>query len=198
MAKEFWDSRYGDETYAYGIHPNKYFKKFVDNLQPGKLLLPGEGEGRNAVYAAKKGWDVTAIDLSLEGKKKAEILAEKNEVNIKYLVGDIIDYPFDPQEFDVIALIFFHLSPEIRVHYHKKIINCLKTGGYLLIEAFSKDQLGRSSGGPPIETLLYDRYLLNQDFQTLDIMELYQTEEILDEGPYHQGKAALVRMLAKK
>ncbi len=198
MAKEFWDARYGDDIYAYGIHPNRYFKKVLDNFQPGKLLLPGEGEGRNAVYAARKKWDVTAIDLSISGKKKAELLAETNKVNITYVLGDIQDYPLIPGEFDVIALIFFHLSPEIRAHYHRRFINSLKTGGYLLIEAFSKDQLGRSSGGPPVEELLYNRYLLKRDFQTLEIMELYETEEYLDEGPFHQGKAALVRMLAKK
>jgi len=77
MAKEFWDHRYSENEYAYGTEPNSYFKAFIDTHLPGKVLLPGEGEGRNAVYAALKGWEVTAIDQSIEGLKKATALAEK-------------------------------------------------------------------------------------------------------------------------
>ena len=156
MSTAFWDARYGEKSYAYGTQPNTYFKRFIDSQEPGKVLLPGEGEGRNAVYAA-----------SLD-------------------------------EFDAIGLIFFHLPASTRETVHRQFINSLKQGGYLLVEAFSKDQLGRTSGGPPSVELLYDRYLLNRDFASLEIMELLHTEEDLDEGPFHQGKAALVRMLARK
>jgi ubiquinone/menaquinone biosynthesis C-methylase UbiE len=106
--------------------------------------------------------------------------------------------PFRDHEFDLIALIFLHLSPKYRVHIHKQFIRILKPGGYLLVEAFSKDQMGRASGGPPALELLYDQFLLTRDFHTLEIMDLYQTEESLEEGPYHQGEASLVRMLARK
>jgi SAM-dependent methyltransferase len=198
MSSEFWDVRYNDEIYAYGREPNKYFKKFIDSQVPGKLLLPGEGEGRNAVYSASIGWEVTAIDQSIKGKLKTNQLAEKYKVSINYYTGDIQSFPFQPEEFDSIGLVFFHLPPSIRYTLHKQFIKALKPGGYMIIEAFSKDQLGRASGGPPALDLLYDRYILNQDFKTLEIMELYHTEEDLDEGPYHQGNAALVRMLARK
>ncbi len=198
MGREFWDARYDDKTYAYGTQPNRYFKTFLDKLEPGKLLLPGEGEGRNAVYAAEKGWEVVAVDQSIAGQQKSEMLAENRGVSFEYYVGNILDYPFRPAEFDVIAMIFFHLPPDIRIHVHKQFIESLKPGGYMTVENFSKDQLGRASGGPPAIELLYDKYMMNRDFQTLDIMELYETEEDLDEGPFHQGKAALVRMIGKK
>ena len=75
--KEFWEIRYAEKQYAYGENPNVYFKEQLDKLKPGKILLPAEGEGRNAVYAAKQGWEVMAFDLSSEGKNKAEKLAAK-------------------------------------------------------------------------------------------------------------------------
>ena len=55
--KEFWDTRYAEIDFAYGKTPNTFFKDSIDKLTPGKLLLPADGEGRNAVYAATKGWD---------------------------------------------------------------------------------------------------------------------------------------------
>lgn len=198
MPNEFWDIRYSRPEYAYGINPNQYFKKFIDAYPPGKLLLPGEGEGRNAVYAARKGWEVIAIDQSSEGKRKTKALADENHVSINYSLGRLEDYPFQSNQFDAVALIFLHLSPEIRLHIHKQFVQSLVSGGFLLVEAFSKQQLGRSSGGPPAIELLYDKILLSQDFHQLKILELYNIEEDLDEGLFHQGQAALVRLLACK
>ncbi len=198
MANEFWDSRYNQPDYAYGINPNEYFKHFIDHHSPGKLLLPGEGEGRNAVYAARKGWEVTAIDQSPEGKRKAFALAEKNQVSFIYRVGNLLTDTFYSDQFDAVALIFLHLPPDIRLHIHKQFVRSLVPGGFLLVEAFSKNQLGRSSGGPQATELLYDQILLGQDFQQLNILEMLETEVFLDEGLFHQGQASVVRLLGKK
>lgn len=198
MVNDFWDSRYSKPDYAYGIKPNQYFKYFIDKHTPGKILLPGEGEGRNAVYAARKGWAVTAIDQSSEGKRKALKLAEKNRVSFTYRVENLLNDPFQPEQFDAVALIFLHLPPEIRLHIHRQFVKSLVPGGFLLIEAFSKDQLGRASGGPPEIELLYDQILLGEDFQQLNMLELYETEVILNEGLFHQGKASVVRLLGRK
>lgn len=198
MSNEFWDIRYSETEYAYGIQPNKYFKHFIDHHTPGKLLLPGEGEGRNAVYAARKGWDVTAIDQSAQGRRKAMELAETNQVSFTYHVGNLTQAPFQNERFDAVALIFVHFAPEVRMHFHKMFMHLLVPGGFLLMEAFSKDQLGRTSGGPQAIELLYDRIMVSQDFQKLNILELYEKEETLDEGAFHQGQASVIRLLARK
>ena len=75
--KEFWDERYAEPDYVYGKAPNKYFKEKLDEIQRGKILFPAEGEGRNAVYAAKKGWRVSAFDISEKGKEKALNMTNK-------------------------------------------------------------------------------------------------------------------------
>lgn len=198
MSNEFWDIRYSQAEYAYGIKPNEYFKHFIDHQTPGKLLLPGEGEGRNGVYAALKGWKVTAFDQSQEGKRKALQLADRNHVSFTYHVGNLMNAPFQNERFDAIALIFVHFPPEVRLHFHKMFIQLLAPGGFLVMEAFSKDQLGRTSGGPQAIELLYDRILLSQDFQKLNILELYEKVELLNEGLFHQGQASVVRLLGKK
>ena len=88
-AVDFWDARYEGETYAYGTEPNAYFRQQLDALPPGRLLLLAEGEGRNAVYAAKRGWQVTAVDFSDEGRAKALRLAVAQGVRLDYQVADL-------------------------------------------------------------------------------------------------------------
>jgi SAM-dependent methyltransferase len=198
MSSEFWDDRYGDSEYAYGTDPNVYFKSFIDSNTPGKLLLPGEGEGRNAVYAALKGWEVYAVDQSRAGMDKAKKLAEINNVKIDYQVQDLSSYEPDVDAYDAIALIFLHLPPQVRDGIHQKLTSMLKPGGLLLVEAFSKAQLGRNTGGPPVLEMLYDEVVLRNDFSDLNILELYEIIEEYTEGPYHQGEAAVIRMIARK
>ena len=198
MSSEFWDDRYGDSEYAYGTDPNVYFKSFIDSNTPGKLLLPGEGEGRNAVYAALKGWEVYAVDQSRAGMDKAKKLAEINKVKIDYKAQDLSSYKPDVDAYDAIALIFLHLPPQVRESVHLKLTSMLKPGGLLLVEAFSKAQLGRNTGGPPVLEMLYDEEVLRNDFSGLNILELYETTEEYTEGPYHQGEAAVIRMIARK
>ena len=198
MSTEFWDVRYSDTEYAYGTRPNVYFKSFIDNNMPGKIFLPGEGEGRNAVYAALMGWEVFAVDQSQAGMIKALQLAENNNVKIDYQVQDLISYDQDKEYYDAIALIFLHLPPQIREHIHRKFIEMLKPGGMLLIDAFNKAQLGRQTGGPPVLEMLYDEEILQNDFGELNILEINEKIEEYNEGSYHQGECAIIRMIARK
>lgn len=105
---ERWNERYSKEEYAYGEEPNEYLQTQLQKLSPGKILFPAEGEGRNAVFAAKLGWQVSAFDISMEGQKKAIRLAEKNHVVIDYKVGSLDSMNYNDEEFDAIALIFAH------------------------------------------------------------------------------------------
>jgi hypothetical protein len=66
---DFWDQRYSQSDFVYGKKPNEYLKAKLVDLKPGRILFPAEGEGRNAIFAAKLGWDVFAFDSSIEGKK---------------------------------------------------------------------------------------------------------------------------------
>ena len=192
MQPEFWNQRYAEEAYAYGTHPNAYFKSVLDSLPPGRLLVPGAGEGRDAVFAAACGWQVLAFDQSEEGRRKALQLASQQGVVIAFDVSDAADYaPIG--SFDAIALIFFHLPSPLRASFHQRVVEWLRPGGHLILEAFTPQQLQYKSGGPRDAALLMTPNMLQQDFTGLDIVENTELITQLEEGDYHRGPAAVVR-----
>jgi SAM-dependent methyltransferase len=196
--KEQWDSRYSAEEYIYGKEPNSYYRSVLDTLEPGHILLPGEGEGRNAVYAAKRGWRVTAFDISIEARRKAEALAKSEGVEISYLTGSFEEISLQAGSFDCIALIYVHMYHADREAYTNKLSGALKHGGTLLMEAFSKRQIENNSGGPKDISMLFSAEEVRKEFSTLGIIELSEQEIILNEGTFHIGKADVIRLRALK
>ena len=195
--KNFWNERFGQSTYVYGKAPNEFFVEQLNQLPKGKLLLPAEGEGRNAVYAAVKGWNVTAFDYSVEGQKKALSLAKEYEVKIDYQLQNTNKFNAS-ENYDVIALIFAHFTGEERKTLFNKLDSCLIPGGHLIMEVFSKNQIGRESGGPKNLDLLYSKDEIKASFPNIDFVILEETKISLNEGPSHQGDAVVIRAVGKK
>jgi SAM-dependent methyltransferase len=193
-----WDQRYASETYIYGIEPNDWFAEKLNIMKTGRLLLPGEGEGRNAVWAASIGWDVTAVDQSPEGQRKALQLATDKDVTINYQVKDIRCFRNHENSFDAIGLIYLHMPAEYRRKVHHELINMLKPGGCLILEAFSKEQFELNSGGPKDLNLLYDPDEIKEDFKSLRVLEFHNIRIHLEEGELHQGIADVIRLFARK
>jgi len=144
------------------------------------------------VYAAIKGWGVAAFDFSEEGKKKALALAGEYEVDIDYQIQDATDFKSDKQ-YDAIALIFAHFNEEDRKILFHNLEECLSPDGRLIIEVFSKSQMGRDSGGPKDLNLLYSKDEIEALFPNINFMILEETKISLDEGMHHQGDAAVIR-----
>ena len=141
---DFWNERYSSDEYVYGTEPNQFFKEQIQKINAsGRLLLPGEGEGRNAVFAAKLGWNVDAFDQSSVAKMKAETLAKLNNVKINYSNVDLGKLIPQKNFYDCAAIIFVHLPPEIRSGFHSKIVESLKPNGKIILELFSKNQFYR-------------------------------------------------------
>ena len=195
---EFWDERYSSIGFVYGTEPNIFFKDELDKLQTGNILLLGEGEGRNAVYAATQGWEVDAVDFSTIGKEKALKLADENNVKINYEVVNLSDYTFKLKDYDAIAIIYLHLKPKIRSEIHSQVFNSLKFNGILILEVFEKDQLGRTSGGPQNIDMLYSKEEIEKDFEKMQINSLEKIVIELDEGEHHRGEAVVLQLVAEK
>lgn len=193
-----WDTRYSTEEFVYGRDPNVFFARSLGPLKPGKLLLPGEGEGRNAVYAANLGWEVEAFDQSKVGAEKAKSLAGEMGLDISYKVCDIQGFPFKEGSYDAVGLIYFHAPPPLRKELHRRVVESLKTGGRVILEGFHTSQMGRDSGGPQNLDLLYNREILEEDFKGLEIDVLEEIEVDLDEGLFHGGPAKVVRFMGTK
>lgn len=201
--KEFWDNRYGEPIYAYGESPNAFFQQQLEGMEPGSILLPADGEGRNGVYAARMGWEVSCNDLSHSGERKALRLATDYKVQMDYRVGDFLELDYGNDRFNAVALVFAHFPPSVRKSIHRKVMGLLLPGGVVILEAFTPDHLRFSAanpkaGGPQDEALLYSAELLRDDFAGLDFELLEEVEVELNEGLYHCGRSAVVRMVARK
>jgi len=196
IMKQFWNDIYSEDEFIYGTEPNDFFKRELANLSVGNILLPAEGEGRNAVYAASKGWAVTAFDYSETGKTKTMLLAEKNNVKLEYSIADYSNVSFPVKSFDVIALIYTH-TPNWKEIY-TKLFQYLKPNGTLILELFNKKQINNSSGGPKDESML----LSAEEFETLLIdfnqSKIWEDTCDLNVGKYHTGFANILRCIAKK
>ena len=202
--QEFWNERYAKSAFAYGREPNAFFKEKLTQFQPsGHILLPAEGEGRNAVYAAQQGLAVTAFDISQEGKKKALKLAAEVGVRINYEVGNFPELACAEQKYDLIALIFAHFPPPVLANYHQQFVKMLNPGGLLMLEGFSKNHLAYQAenpqaGGPKNVEMLFSEDSLKADFAGLEFLELEEKEVLLSEGQYHQGLSRVVRLVGRK
>ena len=193
-----WNERYSQEEYVYGEEPNVFIAEQLNKLQNGIIILPCEGEGRNAVHAASQGWIVNSFDSSEAGKTKAIQLADKMGVSIEYEIADAVSADYRESSADAVAFIYAHFPPAIRKQIHQKAISWLKPGGKIIIEAFNPAQLQNSSGGPKDISMLYTEEIINEDFHGLDIELIETLQTTLQEGKYHQGKADIIRFVGSK
>ncbi|KAF0153096.1 MAG: SAM-dependent methyltransferase [Ignavibacteria bacterium] len=195
---EFWNERFGKEEFLYGKEPNVFLKQELENLKPGKILFPAEGEGRNAVYAATLGWDVDALDSSEAAKVKAEKLAEEKEVKINYALVNLKFHKFQKEKYDAVAIIYFHLPSDCRNDVYKEAIGALKPGGKLILELFDKEQFKVPYAGPKDEDLLYSLEDAVSDFIDLEFEKLAKETIQMDEGNGHQGVGYVIRFVGVK
>lgn len=200
---ERWNDRYNQEAFAYGEEPNVFLKEQLQKLNPGKILFPAEGEGRNAVFASKLGWKSSAFDISIEGKNKALQLAQKNNTAIDYKVGELQNLEYLPEEFDAIALIYAHFPASIKANYHKTLDTFLRKNGVIIFEAFSKNHLeyiakNKKVGGPKEIDMLFSIEELQADFPNYEVILLEEKEIELQEGQFHNGKGSVIRFVGRK
>lgn len=189
-----WDARFGAVEPAYGSKPNAFLESQVSRLQPGmKVLLPGDGYGRNGLWLAKQGFQVHTVDLSPVGVERARESARAMGVSLTIEQGDLATWNWPAGEFDGVAAIFLHLPPALRRKVHASMLRALKPGGIVILEAFTPRQLQFSSGGPKQVELLSSPELLREDFAAGEILELEEKQVQLDEGHKHSGPAAVVR-----
>lgn len=196
----FWDAMYDRDDYRYGTRPNVWMEACTKHFPDGaRVLCIGDGEGRNGVFLAEHGFDVTTIDASEVGVSKSKRLAEERGVEVRALHGLFPqDLPADARDFDAVVLTFIHAPSARRAALHHAVVDHLASGGWVVLDAFHKEQLGRDSGGPQNVDMLFTADLLADDFAGVEVRELVEYESVLDEGDGHRGHAALVRLLARK
>lgn len=193
-----WDERYSEPGFAYGTAPNEYLLSVLDRIPKGKVLSLAEGEGRNAVYLASLGYEVTGVDGSEVGLRKAGELAAERGVAITTIHADLGEFRIEPEQWDGIIAIYCHLPPAIRILLHEAAVRGLKPGGVFVLEAFSKEQLGYGTGGPQSLDMLMSLDDLKQELAGLEFVHAIRIEREVREGSRHTGLASVVQVLAVK
>lgn len=198
MDADFWNERYSENEYVYGTEANVFFKEQLLKLKPGKILLPADGEGRNAVFAAKMGWDTFAFDISERGKEKATKLAESNNVKINYEISTYENYKSENNSFDAIAFIYTHFDDNKKEKILRNLLRYLKTGGTLIMEVFSKEQIQNLTGGPRNAEFLFSEKDLEYYFRDFKEFKIEKLNVNLSEGDFHNGESSVIRLIGTK
>jgi len=196
--RKMWDERYSQNDLIYGKEPNQYFKEIIDKIKSGKLFMPGDGEGRNSIYAAKNNWEVTSVDYSAVAVEKAKHYAQYDNVNIELINADLSVYEYPNNYFDAAGIIFLHLQSPEKESIHAKIANSIKLGGAVILEVFSNNQLQHGSGGPRNKNALYTIEEIAEYYKNFDIEELDEKTIELNESKSHSGPATVIRLYGIK
>ena len=194
-----WDERYSIDEYLFGKEPAQALLRNEEHLvSGGTTLVIADGEGRNSVYLAKKGFKVTATDNSIVANRKAKSLAVIENVQVDYKLEDFFDINWNGKSYDNVIGICFQFVP------HHLIDNVLmdlrsatKKGGTLLIHGYTPTQLKYGTGGPKDKSLMYTKNTFTNLFHESEIFKLEEYEAIINEGVGHSGLSAMIDFIAK-
>ena len=195
--KTKWEARYGSKRFLYGTEPNDFLRDSVADLAPGDALCLADGEGRNGVYLATLGHRVTSVDLTEAGMAKAARRAAERGVEISTVVADLADFDLGETSWDLIVSIFAHTPPPVRRRLHASIASALRPGGRFVLEAYTPDQVGRGTGGPPVPELTMTLVGLRAELTGMHIDHGCEILRDVQEGPGHDGQGAVVQVTAR-
>ncbi|MCB9395517.1 MAG: class I SAM-dependent methyltransferase [Acidimicrobiaceae bacterium] len=193
-----WNGRYDVEHYVFGTEPNDFLRAGVDRLRPSRVLCLAEGEGRNAVFLAGQGFEVSAVDLSEVGVRKTHDLAASRGVTVRATAADLGSFDLGDGQWDSIVSIFAHLPPSVRSVVHRRVVDALVPGGVLLLEAYTPAQIGRGTGGPPVPELTMTVEALRRELEGLEFEHAAELEREVIEGAGHSGMASVVQVIARR
>lgn len=198
MSKQTWDERYASEDYAYGTEPNEFVRAQAAHIPKGRVLCLAEGEGRNAVYLAGLGHEVTAVDYSAAGLRKAERLARERGVSLNLVEADLATFDLGHDAWTGIVSIFAHTPRPVRARLHAAIPLALRPGGVLILEVYRPEQIAHGTGGPKDVALLPTLAELTTDLAALELVIARDAERDIHEGRFHTGPSATVQIVARR
>jgi SAM-dependent methyltransferase len=199
MTTPSWDERYGTSDFFYGREPNDFLRAQAPELpKGGRVLCLAEGEGRNAVFLAQLGFQVTAVDASSVGLEKARRLATERGVSIDTVLIDLRDFEPGDESFDAVVSIWCHLSSALRPTVHHRIRRALRPGGRLVLEHYHPRQVSYGTGGPKDVDFLMTAEELRSSFSALRTVRLFEGEREVHEGAGHSGLSFVTQFVAEK
>ncbi|MDD2364798.1 MAG: class I SAM-dependent methyltransferase [Desulfuromonadaceae bacterium] len=193
-----WDERYSEPGFTYGTAPNEFLLSVVDKIPRGNVLSLAEGEGRNSVYLASLGFEVTGVDSSAVGLRKAGELAAAAGVKVATIQRDLNEFVIEPESWSVIIGFYCHLPSELRSKLFQAAVKGLVPGGIFILEAFRKEQLKYGTGGPQSIDMLMSLDDLKRELFGLEFIHAVEIDRDVREGSKHTGLAAVVQIFGRK
>ena len=200
-ATQFWNERFDKKEFIFGKEPNEYLVDQASQyLKPkSSVLCIADGEGRNGVWLAKQGMQVTGFDVSDIALAKANQFAADNNVNIQYSLSDTDGFDWQVKAYDAVVGIFIQFAdPEMRARIFRQVHQTLKPGGLFILQGYTPKQLEYKTGGPSLIEHLYTEEMIRELCQGFEVLDLQCYEKELSEGARHTGMSALLGMVAKK
>ncbi len=194
-----WDERYGGEEFVWKTSPNRFLVAELVDLVPGRALDIACGEGRNAVWLAEQGWQVTGVDFSPVGLAKARRLAREHDVTVDWVEEDVVDWEPPPEAFDLVIILYLHVPADDRRRVTAHAGHALAPGGTLLVVGHDATNLTDGYGGPQDPTVLFTPEQVVSDLKELRVT---RAEQVRRDVETDQGRRvaidALVRALKPK
>ena len=170
MESQEWDSRYAGAELVWTAEPNRFVVAELQDLPPGRVLDLGAGEGRNAVWLASRGWQVTAVDFSAVGLDKGRRLAEASSVSVDWVRADLRDYQPEPNSFQLVLVAYLQLRAAELDGVLRRAVTALAPGGVLLVVGHDLTNLAEGTGGPPDPAVLYTPESITRSLSGLTVL----------------------------
>jgi len=195
-----WEDRFAQEGYLFGTEPVPFLLKHDALFQAGQSVLSiAEGEGRNGVYLAKKGLEVTGVEFAPSAVVKAEKLATLNGVHPTFIQSDLFEWDWPQDAFDITLGLFFQfVGPAERDILWRKMLGATRAGGLIVIHGYTPKQLEFGTGGPPNAANMYTSASFGEVFEDCEVLVCEEYEAEQRSGSAHVGMSALIDFVARK
>jgi len=199
MPQQFWDKSFSSDTFVYGEDANEFVQRASSLIsKSSKVACFAEGEGRNAVYVATLGHNVTAFDISTVGLDKTKQLARKNDVIVKTVAKDLTKDHVEKEQFDAATMIYGHVPKSEQPFFLKQVIDSVKPDGIVVLEVYSEEQRHYRTGGPNSLDMLYDPQHILQWIKPYKCLHFYYGEAERYEGVRHTGLGHIIQVVLQK
>ncbi len=189
-----WDARYSGPDLVWGAGPNRFVAEELAELPPGRAIDLGTGEGRNAIWLAGRGWQVTAVDFSAAGLARAARLAAERGASVDWVQADLLAWQPEPRGYDLVLIAYLHLPSAGLAHVLRAAAAAVAPGGTLLVIGHDRDNIARGHGGPQDPGRLYTPALVAAE---LDGLRVRRAEQVLRPVPAPDGERTAIDTLVR-
>jgi len=199
MDARAWDERYAASELVWSATPNQFVASELADLRPGRAADLAAGEGRNALWLAEQGWEVTAVDFSLTGLDKGRALQERHErgrdLHVDWVHGDVLTFESGPVPYDLVVLAYLQLTEDERRTAVRRAFGALREGGTFFLVAHDTTNLTEGTGGPTDASVLYtaEEVLGDLDGERFEVVRAERVRRVVpdtDAAHQHTGEGA--------